>query len=286
MTKDQATKASRSGAYAAFLSSAITALFLIIRILSDRTASLTGITNDPSRTLDLAMMIACGVGMLRNSRAAALLVFVYFAIGTIAIAIDVGLHSSLVLRFVFLYFFANAIRGSYALHKIRRAENADQNESKKTPLSRIYRLGIPGGLAALIMVGIGLAAMAGKEVVAGASLPRSEHNQLLQAGIISEGEVLKYFYSESPNSVLEAGNVLTDRRVIGYFTDESGERRIYDLSLADIASVDLIQQGNFIRDSLYQINSHDPEVWIQILLSSKNKGDLVFVEALGPELVR
>ncbi len=136
------------------------------------------------------------------------------------------------------------------------------------------------------MVGIGLAAMAGKEVVAGASLPRSEHNQLLQAGIISEGEVLKYFYSESPNSVLEAGNVLTDRRVIGYFTDESGERRIYDLSLADIASVDLIQQGNFIRDSLYQINSHDPEVWIQILLSSKNKGGLVFVEALGSELVR
>jgi hypothetical protein len=290
MTKERAIQASKNGAYAAFVSAAITALFLLIGILSGTTEGLTGITNDPFRILDLAIMLAGGFGMLRNSRAAAAVVFVYFAFGTIITALSIGLHSSLALRLIFLFFFGNAFRGSYIAHKIWRSENADQGadqgQDKVTPPNWIYRLGLPGGLVTAFVAGIGLAAIAGNEVVSGAEIPRNEYNELLQAGIISEDEILKYFYSESSNSILEAGNILTDRRVIGYFTDESGERRIYDLGLADVASVELVQQGNLVRDSLYQINSHDPKVWIQVLLSNKNKGDLVFVEALRPGLPR
>jgi hypothetical protein len=286
MTKEQAIKASKHGAYAAFVSGGITALFLLVDISSDAASSLMGITDNPLRILDLAIMLGCGIGMLRNSRAPAVVVCVYFAFGTIITALSVGLHSSLALRLIFLFFFGNAIRGSTVLHKTRRAENANQSPDKVTPPNWIYRLGLPGGLATAFVAAIGLATIAGNEVVSGAELPRNEYNELLQAGIISEDEILKYFYSESSNSILEAGNILTDQRVIGYFTDESGERRIYDLGLADVASVELVQQGNLVRDSLYQINSHDPKVWIQVLLSNKNEGDLVFVEALRPGLVR
>lgn len=282
ITYKDAINASRNGAYAAFISSAITGAVFIVTLSTAASTGLLGIYKNPFNVFDVALVFACGVGMLRNSRAAAVVVFIYFVLSKtyIALELETSQFAGFAMSFVFLYFYGRAIQGSFVYHKIQKTKNPDY---KPAP-SWMYWIGIPSGLLALLASTYSLITIGGMlpstRVLSGGELPRTQYNQLLIDGIVSTDEVIEYFYSNALSSVLNAGNVLTDRRVITYWTDENGERQIYEFDLDDIVSVNLVERENAFNLSIYQINADDPEIWIHIFLSTQRGGDQEFIEAL------
>jgi hypothetical protein len=162
-------------------------------------------------------------------------------------------------------------------------ENAENPDSRTVPLWR-YFVGIPAGLIIFSLTAYGLLAGIGifpsTEVLAGAKLPDSQLQTLVSENIIDEGETVEYFYSQGLLSILEDGNLLTDRRVISFFENDENELEIYELYFPEIYNVELLHQGSSLEDSVYQVNAYEEDVWLQVFLSTEARGDVRFIEAL------
>jgi hypothetical protein len=280
MSKEQAVKATRNGAYAAFIAAAFTLLLLAVALSAGATEGLLGLFNDASIFFDVLVMALCGIGMLRKSRAAAITALVYALVSRLYLTLETGEVSGIGVSLIFFYFYGKAIQGAYVFHRIERAENPDYRPSRKWA----YWLGVPvGALFALLMVA-GLLTMTGvlppTVVQSGEELAGAYRTELVDIGIIDADEEIMFFYSDAAASIADAGNVLTDRRVIRYFVDEGGELVIYELFLDEIGSVRLEEPGDFLGDSVYRIASHDGEAWFQLALSTEAGGDAKFADAI------
>lgn len=140
----------------------------------------------------------------------------------------------------------------------------------------------------MVVLGFGLMTMTGvvpsTEVQSGAEMFQKDKDTLVSSNIISVDDEILYFYSEGLTSILEGGQLLTDDRVIVYQNDENQELQIYEIYFDDIASIELTQVGSTFTDSIYQVNSYEPDVWMQIWLSTENRGDVEFIEALRSKI--
>ena len=85
-------------------------------------------------------------------------------------------------------------------------------------------------------------------------------------------------------SILESGNVLTQDRVILYINSENEGMEIYEIFLNEITEVVLETEGDTLNDSVYRINTNDPERWLKLFLSTEQKGDEKFIKALHDNL--
>ena len=181
---------------------------------------------------------------------------------------------------VFLYFYGKAIQGAFSFHKIEKAENPNYKPTPKW----FYYAGMPALVIFVSLMGIGLMSMTGvmpsTEVQSGVEMSKKSKDTLIANKIVTADDNILYFYSSGFTSVLEGGSVLTEDRVILYLHDEKQELKVYQLYFDDIASIELIQMGNFMNDSVYQVNSHQPDAWLQLALSAENRKDVVFIEAL------
>ena len=54
------------------------------------------------------------------------------------------------------------------------------------------------------------------KILKGDELPTYKYEQLFNSGIVSDIDKIEFVYSESPESVVEAGQVLTDTHLIFY----------------------------------------------------------------------
>ena len=117
-------------------------------------------------------------------------------------------------------------------------------------------------------------------VLAGDKVPEKDIQKLLSEGIIDSSEKVEYFYSAGLFSIMEDGNLLTDRRVISYFRNDLDEIEIYELFFSDVRDFELIQEGSYFSDSIYQINSYEEDAWLVIFLSTEAGGDTRFINAL------
>lgn len=124
------------------------------------------------------------------------------------------------------------------------------------------------------------------EIQSGSELTERQMSQLLAEGIILEGEVIKFFYSEGIYSVLEGGNILTENEVISYLKNADGALEIYSIPIKDIKTIEVLEEGSFFSDSIYKISGQDPENWVEVWLSVENDGHLKFINALEAQLVK
>jgi hypothetical protein len=102
--------------------------------------------------------------------------------------------------------------------------------------------------------------------------------------VISVDDNIIYFYSQGLFSILESGDILTEDRVISYFTDENQELQIFEIYLSEITDVDLESKGDLLNESVYKVNTVDPERWLKLFLSDEQNGDQKFVEAMRNRL--
>ncbi len=283
MNRTEAIQAAKNGSIAATISGVLTLAVVFFAMYTDSDGDL-GLWNDASNLFDIALVFICAVGIYRKSRAAAVVLFVYFILSRIYLTISLGRFPGFFLSLIFLYYYGKAIQGTFVFHKLEKAQNPEYRAAPRW----YYFVGIPLGVVTLILFGLGYLTMTGAmpstEVLAGKKVPQSEMETLLAEGIIDEHEKVEYFYSAGFSSIMEDGNVLTDRRVISYFKNEEGELVVYELYIPDIRNVELVEEGNYLKDSIYQVNSYDEDAWLQIVLSTESGGDVRFIEALRKKI--
>ncbi len=285
MDREEAIKHCKNGAVAAFISAAVTAAVVFFALNSNADGDLAYF-NDPVIFVDVLLIVGCAIGMLRKSRAAAVTIFIYFAISKIAITLETGQASGLGAAFLFLYFFGKAIQGSFAYHKLMKAENPDYQPAARWT----YVVGIPAGMLVLFLAGAGLLSstdyMPSTKVLSGDEVSAFERALLIEEDILFDDERIEYFYSYGFSSILEGGSILTDRAVIIYFPDEDAHIEIYELEFSEIESIEMIEEGGLFADSMFMVQGAEPDSWIIVDLSVENDGHLKFIQALNGKIAQ
>ncbi len=284
MNKSEAIKATKNGAIAACISAALTIIIVLIAISSDAEGELA-LWNDPGNFIDVVFVLACAFGMYKKSRAASVLIVFYFLASKVIMAIETQAYSGFG-ALVLIYFYGKAIQGSFVYHRLEKEENPDY----KATTNWTYIFGIPSVLIMVTLIGFGLLSSTGvvpsTRVLSASEIYTNDIATLRSNGVITTGDEVKYFYSQGFSSILESGNVLTQDRVILYLTDENKELQVYEVSLNEITEVVLESQGDTFNDSVYIVNTNDPERWLKLYLSPEQKGDQKFVKAIRDNISR
>jgi hypothetical protein len=279
MNREEAIKDTHNGAIAACISGGLTLVIVLYALFSNDTNSFA-IWNDPSNFFDIILIFGCAFGIYKKSRFAAVLIFVYFIFAKIVIGFESGKFSGIGMGLVFLYFYGKAVQGSFTFHKIEKAENPNYKSTPKW----VYFAGIPTVIVFLALVGYGVMSMTGvvpsTEVQPGAKISLKDKDTLILNNIIAANDTILYFYSSGLTNLLEGGSVLTDDRAVLYLNDENQEVQVYELYFNDITSVELIEMGNYMNNSIYRVSTNHPDAWLQLALSAENRGDVLFIEAL------
>jgi hypothetical protein len=279
MTKDEAMSATRNGAIAACISGALTLGVMAIAISTDAEGAFA-IFNNPLNLGDTALIFICAFGIYKHSRTAAIVLFLYFIASKAIIAVETGKASGIGMAFVFLYFYGKAIQGAFVFHRLEREAAPEYRAMSKK--GTVF-LG-SGVLVAVWMVGFALFSTFGvvpsTRVLAGTEVPDADIQILRDEGVLDANDQVEFFYALGLSSVLESGNILTTSHVIFYYTEENGDLSIYSLPLNEVTSVELEEQGSLISDSVYIVHTATPDRWIMLFLSTEQKGDQKFVEAL------
>jgi hypothetical protein len=276
--REKSIKASKQGAIAAFISCGVTLVFLFFSLQSGETEGIMGLFNDPTIFLDVVLVFVCALGLLRYSRTAAITVFLWFLVGKTLFYIELGKLPG-ILSFVFLYFYWNAIIGTISYHKIEKEENPEYKQAPKW----IYYLGVPCLIGLFLMVIFGLMTMTdflpSTEITKGEKFSNKNRALLIENGLVLPDEQIEYYYSGGFLSILEMGNVLTDKRVIVYAEDEDKKLQIYEMYYADIVDIKKNEDGDYITDSIYTVTSNNGG-WLKLNLSVEGGGDMKFIKAL------
>jgi len=279
VNKELALKASKNGAIAALISGVVT-LAIFVYALSANAEGTLGLWNDPALVVDIVIIFACAFGMFRQSRAAAITMTVYWVISKAYIFLETGALTGPLMSVIFLYFFAKAIQGTFAYHKIRKVEDPSYRAAPRW----YYFVGVPTIALLFLIVALGLLTMTdyvpSTNVLSGSDVSIKDKDALIASGVLYMDDEIELFYSYGFLSVLEGGNILTDRAVITYFVDENDELAIYEFEFDQIESVELYEEGNYLTDSIYKINSFGEDNWFTVELSTEEGGDVRFVEAL------
>lgn len=259
MDKAQAQKASKNGATAAFVSAGFSFVFVVLAMATSASGELGTIFNDPWNFLDIAIIVGCGIGLLRYSRTASIFLFSYFIISKVVMYVELGRITG-ILGLVFLYFFGRAIQGTFVYHSIRQGEDPDyRSSSRKWSLI----IGVPLGVISVIFVVIlsygfmmewGIVPDA--VVVEGGDLRPGVIDVLTRKQIIRPDENIIMFYSASMFSFLGDGNIVTNKRVISYEKID-GKLVVYRADLEDITEVYIEEKGESLNDSFIYVKSSD-----------------------------
>ncbi len=279
MDKEQARKASKAGATAAFISGGLTTAVVAIAMATNAKGPL-GLWNDPAMFFDILLILGCGIGMLRYSRSAAIVVTVYFILSKVVVGLETGKFTGIGIALVFLYYFGRAIQGTFVYHRMLKEENPAYKSAPKW----MYYAGIPAGLVLFLMAGFVVLTLSGvfpsTEVAVGSEMRQKDHSLLIETGLVHPQEKIAYFYSHGFLSILEDGNILTDQRVIRYVQDETYGLKVYQFMFDEIEHVTLLEQGNAINPSIYEVRSFQEDLWVRLSLSTEGGGDVEFIEAL------
>jgi len=283
MNREEAIKATQYGAIAACISGGLTLAVVLFAIFSNASDTFS-IWNDPSNLFDIILIFGCAYGMYKKSRFAAVLMFVYVIFSKIFIGIELGRASGIGMALIFLYYYGRAIQGAFSFHKIEKSENPNYKPTPKWS----YYIGIPLVIIFVALLGFGLLTMTSimpsTEIQSSDEMLQKDKDTLLSNNIITRDDNIQYFYSGGFTSILEGGSILTEDRVILYMPDEKEEIEVYELYFDNISSVELIQMGNWMNDSIYKVNSYQPDAWLKLALSTEGRGDVVFIEALRSKI--
>ena len=128
---DDATHDIKQASIAAFLSAAMSTLVIVVAIVTSAEGAF-GPFADPINFIDVALVVACGVGLRFYSRTAAVTLVIYFILAKIFIMLENGRPSGLLFTMIWLYFYWKGIRGTFAYHRLRKEADSSY---RSTPVS-------------------------------------------------------------------------------------------------------------------------------------------------------
>jgi len=99
-------------------------LTLLVVMVGLARGDLLGDLIDAYSLLDVGLIFALAFGIYKKSRAAAVVMFLYYALSKILIMAQTGQPSGLLVTLIFLYYFARAALGTFDYHKTLKAAQA------------------------------------------------------------------------------------------------------------------------------------------------------------------
>ena len=111
---DDIARKIRNGWIAALVSAAFTAGLVALALSTGAMENLFDIWS----TADIVLILVLAFGIYKKSRVAATAMLVYFLASKILIMVETGKPSGLLLSLVFLYFYFQAMVGTYQYHKL------------------------------------------------------------------------------------------------------------------------------------------------------------------------
>jgi hypothetical protein len=114
-----------------------------------------------------------------------------------------------------------------------------------------------------------------------AEIPSGYAEKLVQAGILETGEHMEFFYSAGLFSILEDGNLFTERRVVSYETSD-GELSLAAAAYDQIRGIE-VDFSDGLGDSMVTVSTHDGGEFV-LLVSAEEGRDREFVAQLESHL--
>jgi len=149
------------------------------------------------------------------------------------------------------------------------------------PNSRLSALNIMAVVAGTLLIGLGVMLTFGgipTKVVPGSELTPRQTQLLQDNGIVESDEQILMFYSQAVFSILQEGNLITDKRVISYEKEEE-DIWIYDARYHEITDIRVEQKGNSSKDTIVKIALADDGYFL-LFLSAEDQGDDKFLGIL------
>ena len=152
-----------------------------------------------------------------------------------------------------------------------------------------------GGLFALLFVvaaGFGFATEVGvfpaTLVQTGDELPPKQYEALREAKILERGETVKFYYSEGILDVTYGGTIMTDKRILGYWTEEEdAPKEVLAYPLDTIDRIVQNMEGDFITDGEYAVAQRgDDENSLLLFLSVEENRHLEMINALEAHIAK
>jgi len=164
---------------------------------------------------------------------------------------------------------------------------------KESEVGRFFKwIGITfGGLFAFLFItamGFGVATEVGvfpaTLVQTGDELPKKQHEALKEANIVDRDEVIKFYYFEGLFDPTFGGSVMTDRRIIGYWTEDE-KVEVLAFPLESLNQINMNVEGDFITDAEYVVwQRDDDENSLLLFLSVEEERHLEMVAALKKQI--
>lgn len=115
-----------------------------------------------------------------------------------------------------------------------------------------------------------------------AEIPARYVDSLVEAGILQADEEVEYFYSAGLFSILEDGNLFTDRRVVSYETSD-GALSLASAGYDEIRDIEVAYSTGALEDSMVTVHTHDGGEFV-LLVSAEAGRDKEFVAQLEQHL--
>ncbi len=116
----------------------------------------------------------------------------------------------------------------------------------------------------------------------GPEIPSSYAESLVEAGVLVPGERIEYFYSGGLFSILEDGNLLTDRRVASYEKIDD-ELLVYSARYDEIDDIDVEYSTHSLEDTMVTVSAKGDNVFL-LYVSQEDGRDKEFVLKLEAKL--
>ena len=274
MTREQALRATRHGAYVGFFIAAITGAVAAYAISTDGSSGALASYNHSS-VFDALLYLICGISLyFRQSRVSAIAMAVCYVGERLFITTASDTPEFSWISLVCLFFMARAIYGAFVY---QRYEKQGKKISKwvyaaVTPF--VFIFGALAIYAGCLITGV----VPVPYIMTEAQMRDSDIDRLIQNRIVSSKEKIDYFFSDGRFSILERGNVLTDKRLVTYHRNSIGEVEVNDLLLANITHVELTKPGNTFSYSHYDVHSRKGRS-LELSLPG-NETDVFFLERL------
>jgi hypothetical protein len=113
-------------------------------------------------------------------------------------------------------------------------------------------------------------------------IPSSYEVTLVEAGVLEPDERIQFFYSGGIFSILEDGNLLTEKRIVSYETVD-GELFVASSTYPEIREFDVEYSENFLDDTVITISTLSGDDFI-LIVSAEDGRDKEFVSDLESRL--
>lgn len=278
---DAAVSKCKAAAYTTFFIATCTlsviTYFFFFPTGKDDVVTIFKMASDPLELIGVVFVFILGIGILKKSRMSAILITIYWISAKYYMAMEMDKSIPSIGTIIPLILFLRGIIGSFAYHRIKKAEDSTYNPVKKW----MYFLWIPiiiivsATIFGWLMI---IQVFPPSQVISGDKLAHKYKEELVDVGILSPDERVELFYSENIFSAIDDGSVMTDTRVISYQTIDN-IRKIYQVNYEDIYRVAMEIKGDFITDSSIIVYPFE-EDGFRLFLSVEDDGDEEFFTLL------